>query len=35
MLAGTDATTGTVLFEHRRPLSFGAGGPITVVGHSR
>ena len=34
-LTGTDPTTGAVLFEHRQPLLFGAGGPITVVGPSR
>lgn len=34
-LTGSDATTGEVLFEHRQPLLFGAGGPITVAGPSR
>jgi hypothetical protein len=34
-LAGTDPSTGAVLFEHLQPLLFGAGGPITVISASR
>jgi hypothetical protein len=31
VLRGTDAATGALVFEHRQPLLYGAGGPITVI----